>query len=207
LDVDVRAAGAKAYRAGMGAEVQRDHVRLRRSDFHPRADFYLDLVDEEPPKPDVASAWVVSPADERTEGAYDYALFDVPTDALSEDESESARAPLSLAIVVDTSGAIEDEDLELARGVVEAVLRQLTPTDEVSLRVADVGSRTPDGAPAQLRPATRETSEAILGALATSDLGGATDLARDLREAAALVAGKPRGAVLYLGDGIPTTGA
>lgn len=207
LDVDVHGARAKAYRAGMGAEVQGSHVRLRRSDFRPRADFYLDLVDAEPPKADLASAWVVPPLDAREEGEYDYALFDVPTQALEESEQESARAPLSLAIVVDASGAIEDEDLELARGVVEAVLRQLTPTDEVVLRIADVGTRTPEGAPARLQPATRATAEAILGALATTDLGGATDLGRDLREAAGLVAGKPRGAVLYLGDGIPTTGA
>src|SRR6185295_18756608 len=168
-------AGAKAFRAGMGAEVQRDHVRLRRSDFHPRGDFYLDLVDEEPPEGDVATAWVVSPEDERTEGAYDYALFDLPTDVPNDDE-ETTRQPLSLAIVVDTSGAIEDEDLELARGVVEAVLRQLAPTDQVALRVADVGARTPEGADNALQPATRETAEALLGALATADLGGATDL-------------------------------
>ena len=39
------------------------------------------------------------------------------------------------------------------------------------------------------------------------EIGGATDLGQSFRDAAAVVAGKPRGAVLYLGDGLPTTGA
>jgi tetratricopeptide (TPR) repeat protein len=209
LDLDARGAGPSKLRAGMGARVEQGRVVLRRSDFRPRADFHLDLIDAHPAPRDVATAYVVqADRDSATqggaaEGSDRYVLIDVPTAG----DRPPPTAPLSLVVVVDTSGGTEPESLELSRAVVESVLRQLAPGDEVALRVADVGARVPEGAPEGLVPPTPENAEALLGALARAELGGATDLARSLRDAAAIVAGKPRATVLYLGDGIPTTGA
>ncbi|MEM9190443.1 MAG: AgmX/PglI C-terminal domain-containing protein, partial [Myxococcota bacterium] len=98
-------------------------------------------------------------------------------------------------------------DLELARAVLEGTLRQLAPTDRVTVRVADVTARSPDGAPELPAEATPELKETLLESLARVNVGGATDLGTSLRDAARLVAGKPRGAVLYLGDAQPTSGA
>jgi tetratricopeptide (TPR) repeat protein len=207
LEVDTRSAEAGAYRAGMGARVEGGKVVLRRSDFKPRADFYLDLVDVKAPKAGLAPAYVVNVGrSERggAEGDERYVLLDVPAE---DDAEEPADAPLSLVLLVDVSGGTEPESLELARSIVEAVTRQLAPTDEIALRLADVTAHAPGGVPPGLAPASSETAEAILGALGRVELGGATDLSRALRDAASLVAGKPRGAVLYLGDGVPTTGA
>ena len=219
IDVDLGTAVGGEVRAGLGAVVENGHVMLRGSDHRPRADFVLDMID--PPDAENARAAKIyiyqrdrgaSLPDEAQElydqlrGRESYVAIDLPTEALGEREAE-ARPPLSLALLVDTSGATDPEQLELARGVVEHVLRQLAPTDEVTLRFGDVASRTPEGEAGQLAPATEEHREALLEALATVRLGGATDLAAMFRGAAEAVAGRPRAAVLYLGDAAPTTGA
>jgi len=208
LEIDAAGAQARAYRAGMGATVQGGRVVLRRSDFRPRADFYLDLIDVEAPSAEIAKLYVTNVSSgDQPEGDERYVMVDMPTEGLSGDDDDAPiDHPLEIVLVVDVSGATDEEDLELSRGVVEAVLRQLAPTDRVSLRLGDVRARVPDGVPNEPAEATEETREAILEGLAHAELGGATDLAATLREAARAVAGRPRGAVLYLGDAIPTTG-
>ncbi|MCC7537019.1 MAG: AgmX/PglI C-terminal domain-containing protein [Deltaproteobacteria bacterium] len=214
LDVDTRNARAGALRAGMGAELATGgRVVLRRSDFKPRADFYLDLIDpREREGGDRASAYVVqaqaaTAAGAPAEGREQFALFDLPTAATDDDDDEQAGPPLELVVLLDVSGGTDPEDLELSRAVVESVLRQLAPTDRIAIRLADMRARPPASGLAALQPATDQTREAILESITRVGLGGATDLGRSLRDAAALVRGKPRGAVLYVGDGIPTAGA
>lgn len=211
LQVDTSNTLVGAMRAGMGATVEGGRVVLRRSDFRPRADFVLDLYDEEARPNDVVSSYVVSaPAEQgggpAAEGEESYVLFDVPTEAIVEDDEDAEAPPLELVLLLDVSGETDPEDLEIARAVVEAVLRQVTPTDRVAIRLADVTAHLPDGAPEELVPATEENREALLESIARVHLGGATDLGASLREAGQLVAGRPRAAVLYLGDGLPTTG-
>jgi tetratricopeptide (TPR) repeat protein len=210
LQVDTSATQVGAMRAGMGATVENGRVVLRRSDFRPRADFYLDLYDPQAPPNDRVSSYVVSaPAEQaggpRAEGQESYVLFDIPTEAVVGDQTGEVP-PLELVMLLDVSGDTDPEDLEIARAVIEAVLRQVTPTDRVAIRLADVSAHVPEGAPDGLVPATDEHREALLESIARVNLGGATDLGRSLREAAQLVAGRPRAAVLYLGDGLPTTG-
>ncbi len=213
LQVDTSNAQVGAMRAGMGATVENGRVVLRQSDFRPRADFYLDLYDTEERPDDVVSSYVVSaPAEQGggpvAEGEESYVLFDIPTAAIVESEDEDATPPpLELVMLLDVSGETDREDLEIARAVIEAVLRQVTPTDRVTIRLADVTAHAPPGAPEELVEATAENSEALLESISRAHLGGATDLGQSLREAGQLVAGRPRAAVLYLGDGLPTTGA
>lgn len=211
LEVDATGTRVGAYRAGMGARVEGGRVVLRQSDFRPFADFYLDLVDPaDAERPlDVARAHVIGPSTAENQAGISerYVLVDVPTAPLVPEATEGEPPPLELVLLVDVSGATDVEDLELARAVVDSVLRQLAPTDRVTLRIGDVRARSPEGAPGELQAASEETREQILGALARVDVGGATDLGAMLREAATVVAGRPRGAVLYLGDALPTTGA
>ena len=213
LEIDGSGAMASAYRAGMGARVENGRVTLRKSDFHPSADFYLDLIDADEVNEDLIRAYVVSsPASadeaERPEGEERYVLFDVPSAKLVDvDADDAAEPPLELVVLLDVSGATDGEDLELGRSVVEAVLRQLAPGDRVAVRLADVGAHVPEGAPDGLVAVDDASRERWLDVTARAQVGGATDLAESLRQAATLVAGKPRGAVLYLGDGLPTTGA
>lgn len=211
LQVNTSGTAIGGLRAGMGATVDDEWVVLRQSDFRPRADFYLDLYDEEAPPNDQVRAYVVSaPAEQGggpvAEGQESYVLFDVPTESIVEEDDEGETPPLELVMLLDVSGETDPEDLEIARAVVEAVLRQVTPSDRVAIRLADVTAHAPDGAPEGLVPATEENREALLESISRVHLGGATDLGRSLRDAGQLVAGRPRAAVLYLGDGLPTTG-
>jgi tetratricopeptide (TPR) repeat protein len=214
LEIDISKARAGGTRAGMGARVEGRRVVLGRSDFRPRSDFYLDLFDEpaeEPADGDAATAYVVNAPrgqgpNEAAEGEQQYVLVDVPTPERAGEAPTEANTPLDLVVVVDVSGATDPEDLELSRSVVEAVMRQLTPADRVALLLADVTAHAPEDVPAEMRQLDAAQREQLLGSLARVDLGGATDLGTVLRQAAELVSGRPRGAVLYLGDGYPTTG-
>ncbi|HEY8428915.1 MAG TPA: AgmX/PglI C-terminal domain-containing protein, partial [Sandaracinaceae bacterium] len=211
LEVDTSGSVLRGLRAGMGATVENGRVVLRKSDFRPRADFALDLYDESAPPTDRATSYVVSaPAQQaggpQAEGHESYVLFDIPTEAIVDEQQNAEAPPLELVMLLDVSGETDPEDLEIARAVIEAVLRQLTPRDRVAIRLADVTAHAPEGAPDGLVEATEANREALLESIARVSLGGATDLGRSLRGAAALVAGRPRAAVLYLGDGLPTTG-
>ncbi len=213
LAVNLGTSNGAVTRAGMGALTEGGNVVLRRSDFRPRADFTLDVLDTEE-KTEVAQAphvytyRVASTAVDPVTGApgpeETFVAVDLPTHELAPSEED---VPLSLVMLVDTSGATEPEELELARGLVEHVLQQLAPTDRVALRFGDLVTRAPEGDAAGLQPATAEHAERLLTALGSAQLGGATDLGTMLRGAASVLEGAPRAAVLYLGDGQPTTGA
>lgn len=212
LTVDTSHAQSGAMRAGMGAREESGRVVLRQSDFRPRADFTLDLYDAEGMNAQAGQATAYrigalaqSGTAPSAEGEHDYVLVDVPTESVGESD-EASDSPLELVLLLDVSGATDPEDLEIARAVIEAVLRQLAPTDQVAIRLADVTAHAPEGAPDALAPASAETREAILESLSRVDLGGATDLGEALRQSATLVTARPRGAVLYLGDALPTTG-
>ena len=209
LSIDTRAANAEGMRAGMGARYEQGRVNLRLSDYRPHADFTLDLYDSEGAADhagDAVAYPVTGGASGTAEGNDTYVLFDVPTDALLGDTAVTQQ-PLELVLLLDSSGGTNTEDLEVARDVVEATLRQLAPTDRVALLLADVAAHRPEGAPEGLVAPTDENREAFLQSLTTLDVAGATDLGETLRQAAAMVAGHPRAAVLYLGDALPTTGA
>ncbi|MEM9067181.1 MAG: AgmX/PglI C-terminal domain-containing protein [Myxococcota bacterium] len=195
IRVNTAEANAGAYRAGMGARVEDSAVIVRRSDWRPTSDFHLDLIDrEDAENAEGAKAYVVDAPPGATDDQR-FVLFDLPTASADEETPPSA---VDLVVLVDVSASAEDEDLELARAVVESILQQLTPEDRVRLRVGDVNLRV-GTAP--------EEHEAILAALSEVEAGGATDLATMLRDAATLAAETPQGAVLYVGDALPTTGA
>jgi len=213
LDVDTSRAGASAFRAGMGAVSEPSRIALRMSDHRPRADFTLDLYDAAGSAHAPVTAYAVSGNAEAgtvaVEGDERYVLFDLDGAAIGEaagGTAASGSSPLSLVILLDSSGATDPEDLEIARAVVESVLRQLAPTDRVTLRVADVTAHVPEGGVEALVAPDGDNREAILDSLSRLEPSGATDLGESLRAAASLLAGEPRGAVLYLGDALPTTG-
>lgn len=209
IRVDTTRAAAGAFRAGMGAKVDGHEVVFRASDIKPRTDFYLDLIDEKatPGAEVFAYEEGTSAGDPESRSDQNFVLLDVPTDALAEDWEPDAEEPVDLVVLVDTSGGTTDDDLALARASLDALLRLLSEKDRIALRFADVSARVPEGAsetPTEVSPPLRE---GLVEALANAKRGGATDLAASLRGAARLVRGRPNGVVLYVGDGLPTTGA
>ncbi|HJL17175.1 MAG TPA: VIT domain-containing protein [Sandaracinaceae bacterium LLY-WYZ-13_1] len=210
IAVDLEDAGAERVRAGMGAAIEEGRVRLRRSDFAPRSDFWLELdggpagqrawraPHEPPPRAPDAQA-VVGEADERD---YWYLPLRLP-EALFEDAS---REGMDLVIVADVSAATDRSHLELGRSVAEAITTHLGEDDRVAIVTSDLTIRPLGDEPAALGPASGERVERLLDGLARAPAGGATDLGGAIGAAADLLDPERPGAVVYVGDGAPTVG-
>ena len=211
ISVDVRNAGAEEVRAGMGAVVEDGAVRIRRSDFRPRSDFWLELVGGEGATQRAWTAAYMPPArapntpampNEADERAFFYLPLVLPTSL----GGESAEA-IDLVVLADVSAATDRSHLELGRSVVESLTAHLGPEDRVAVVSADLSIRSVvDGEDAVLGEATPERVERLLDGLARVPAGGATDLGAALAEAAALLDPARAGAVIYVGDGTPTVG-
>ncbi|MBI2894691.1 MAG: VWA domain-containing protein [Deltaproteobacteria bacterium] len=206
LEVDLSEAGAKSIRAGLGARKVGDRVVLYQSDFQPRADFYLDL-EGALPATGTAVAYraehhpAAGPQNaDPDESDYFFAQLFPGTEGLSAPES------LDLVLLVDMSAGTDATRLELGRTVVESILATLDEKDRVSVVAADVGMHAIADRPTRLLAADDGHKEAILDALAREPAGGATDLGTALADAAALLDRERPGAVVYIGDALPTVG-
>ena len=211
LSVDVAEAGAERVRAGMGATVEGGAVRIRRSDFRPRSDFWLELVGgegegqrawtapHEPPPRAPDAPTMPNEADERD---YFYLPLVLPT-SLAQGESTGT----DLVILADVSAATDRSHLELGRSVVESLTAHLGPEDRIAIVSSDLTIRSViEGEEAALVEATPEHLERLLDGLARVPAGGATDLGAALAAAAGLLDPERHGAVVYVGDGAPTVG-
>jgi tetratricopeptide (TPR) repeat protein/outer membrane biosynthesis protein TonB len=210
LDADLSASGATTITAGLGATVEGQTVRIRRSDFRPRSDFWLELTGEEAMAPRV---WVAphtaprrdpqAPAlpQEADESDYFYLPLVLPAP-----DGQEAPSGLDVVVVADVSAATERAQLELGRTVVEALLSHLGPGDRVAVVSSDVALRPVIEATPALVEATPANREALLDGLARVGGGGATDLGGAFEAAAALLDPGRSGFLLYVGDGAPTVG-
>ncbi len=210
IAVDVEEAGVERMRAGMGAAVEGGRVRLRRSDFAPRSDFWLELSGpvqpqrawraphEPPPRAPDARA-MVGEADERD---YWYLPLRLP-----ERLFESARVDgVDLVIVVDVSAGTDRSHLELGRSVAEALTAHLGDDDRVAIVTSDLTIRSLSEEAAALGDVSPDRVEGLLDGLARVGSGGATDLGAAIAAAAGLLDPSRSGAVVYVGDGAPTVG-
>lgn len=208
FEAELREAEVTAVRAGLGAEVEGSVVRIRRSDFVPRADLFLELTRAEPA---TAIAWRadhVAPLRDPRQGAmpdedeldYLYVPLRLPDSVFGE-----VAPGLDLVVVVDVSAGTEPAALELGRSVAESLAVHLGADDRVAVLASDVALR-PLAGEAALGPASAERMDGILDALAREPAGGATDLGAVLARAAALLDPARHGAVVYVGDGAPTVG-
>ena len=211
---DVSAAGASRIRAGLGATVDRDRVELRRSDFSPRSDLWMEIVPaaaeaqlayraaHEPPARAPGSRIVVNEADERD---YWYLPLRLPHSLFTASDA-SAASGLDVVIVADVSAATDRAHLELGRSVAESIAAHLGPDDRVSIVSSDLAIRAVDGSDTALGAASPDRVDALLDGLARVPAAGATDLGAAITEAAALLDPSRDGAVIYIGDGAPTVG-
>ncbi len=213
LSADVAEAEATSVRAGMGAVVEQGAVRIRRSDFQPRADFWLELVapadqsstqrawqaPHDPPARAPDAAAMPNEADER-----DY--FYLPL-VLPESLSSAPVGSVDLVILADVSAATDRSHLELGRSVVESLTAHLGDDDRIAIVSTDLTIRSVvDGEAPQLGDASPERVERLLDGLARVPAGGATDLGEAIAAAAALLDPERHGGIVYVGDGAPTVG-
>jgi TonB family protein len=213
LVADVTQAGEATVRAGFGAEVESGVVQLRRSDFLPHSDFWLELADNAlpeslhasradhvPPPRDPTSRAIPNEADERD---YYYVPVVLPASVLPEG---GGHGPIDLVIVADVSAATDRPHLELGRAMVEALAAQLRPEDRVAIVTSDLTIRAVASGEAALSAAAPEAVRGLLEGLARAPAGGGTDLGATLAAAAGLLDPARNGAVVYVGDGAPTVG-
>ena len=213
VTLDLAKSGADKVRAGMNGRTEGKNVVIQAFDFVPRADLAVELFDGGQSDPVAYRA------------PHTLTAEDIPMNAdakfaakVSSEEPDYLLVPLrsappeatakgiDLAIVVDTSAATEPGALSIARSLSSALLAHLGPDDRAALWSGD----------ASLRPVAEGSGELVavdpnkrrdwLAGLANVERGGATDIGALLTEAAGKLDGKRRGAVLYIGDGLPSVG-
>ena len=209
---DLSRAGAKEVRTGMHGTLEKDKVVVRAHDLVPRADLAVELFDEGVTATRAFRAVhgideeLIAPADRaearrRARAEPEYLLIpiratDVPRPA----------GGLDLVIVVDTSAAMDDASLAIARAAVRALLSHLGEEDRALVWAGDATLRPVAKGWTELRAVNEGVRRDAAMGLATLDRGGATDLGAMLSRAAASLDPARRGAVVYIGDGRPTVG-
>ncbi|MFO0683918.1 MAG: VIT domain-containing protein [Sandaracinus sp.] len=209
---DLSEAHVASVRAGLGATVSEGRVELRRSDFAPRSDLWVELVPAEadaqrayraahaPPQRAPGSRAVVNEADERD---YWYLPLRLPERMFA---SASEARGLDVVIVADVSAATDRAHLELGRSVAEAIAAHLGEGDRLSVVSSDLTIRAVAEGGTELGEVSAARVDALLDGLARIPAGGATDLGEAIAQAGALLDPSRNGAVVYIGDGAPTVG-
>ncbi|NVB36915.1 VWA domain-containing protein [Pseudenhygromyxa sp. WMMC2535] len=205
LAVELRGDLAKRYAVStLGeASVSGDNrlVSMRRSGFVPRADFELELTR----KHDGAHADAPALRLSEYQAGGDKARF-VMLRWRPEVDFQAIETPRAdVVVVVDTSAFGDDAEHQSRVAVAEALLRSLSADDHFAVVAADLGAEVLY--PAQgLSPATKEEVDAALAALTSHRHGGATDLGAIFERALNRVQAAEQPAVVYIGDGLATSG-
>jgi Ca-activated chloride channel family protein len=181
---------------------ERNRVTMRRSGFLPRADFELELTRKpgggEEAKPKPLRVNVFEPGEDEA----DYVMLRWSPDV------EFAATPVprgEVVVVVDTSAGSDGAEHQAKLAVAEALLRSLSSEDRFVLVGADLGAEVlyPDEGMAQASP---EAISEALERIAQRGAGGATDLGAIFEQSLERVHGLEQPAIVYVGDGIATSG-
>lgn len=211
IEVDLSRAGAKSVKSGDGAVKAGETIVVRKHDLIPRADFALELFDAGMKQAHAVRAThsvdkvvlgAAEAADARRngQGEADYLLVPIRSQDWAPEEPG-----LDVVIVVDTSAATDASMLRMARATTRALLTHLGENDRALVLAGDDRVRpVADGA--ELTKVDAASRRAMIEGLAKVEVGGATDLAAMLAQAASKVGDKRRSAIVYLGDGAATVG-
>ncbi|MBI5525918.1 MAG: VWA domain-containing protein [Deltaproteobacteria bacterium] len=171
-------------------------VSMRRSGYIPRADFVLEAKPSREPEP-LRVARYRAGKDEA-----DYVMIRYVPDL---DFGAAGTPRGDVVVVVDTSAGGDEAARALKASTAGAILRALSSDDRFALVALDVSSTVlypPEGL-AAARP--EEIGKAIVR-LAEHGAGGATDIGSFFDAALTRVHGSEQPAVIYVGDGQPSSG-
>lgn len=199
LAVDLGAAGPTMQVAtSVDAVVEEDgrKVTMRRSGFVPRSDFQLEMTSKLKQKP--LRAW-------RFQAGADQADYVMMRYVPEVDFSQLPPQKGDLVLVVDTSAGGDDSARQLRTSAAEAILRALSDEDHFALVALDV--RPTVVYPQEgLAPASDAEISKALEKLSDHSVGGATDLGAMFEPALERLHGTDQPAVVYVGDGVATSG-
>jgi tetratricopeptide (TPR) repeat protein len=135
-------------------------------------------------------------------GEADYVMLRYTPDIAWE---ATPRQPGQVVVVVDTSAGGDEADRQLRNDAAEAILRALSTADRFALVAADLTPRLlyPDRG---LAPADEASIGKALERLSAVRSAGASDLGAIFDVALSRLHGASQGAVVYVGDGAPTSG-
>ena len=191
-DQDVEVASSLDARVEPGGRT----VSMRRSGYIPRADFQLEIASKKK-RPPVA-AW-------RFQAGADQADYVMLRYVPEKDFAKEPQANADVVLVVDTSAGGDETSRQLRVAAAESTLRALSDQDHFALVTLDV-SPTVVYPKEGLAPATESDIAKALEKLSDHPISGATDLGAMFEPALARLHGKEQAAVIYVGDGAPTSG-
>ncbi|MEM9453144.1 MAG: VIT domain-containing protein [Myxococcota bacterium] len=177
-------------------------ITMRRSGYTPRADFQLELTRKPGQEPPPLRLSMLEPGGDQARYVMVRYTPTVDFDAVPMPKGQ-------VVVVVDTSAAGDPAEYQTRLAVAEAFLRSLSTDDEFAVMSADVRAQVlyPDSAPdSAMAPAEPQAVSAALERLAEHGTGGATDLGAIFELALARVHGQEQPAIVYIGDGLATSG-
>ena len=199
LEVDLGDEGVGAKLATLADAVVEDggrRVTMRRSGYQPRADFQIELQLQARVSPFRVTRF--SAGGDRA----DYVMARYVPDI---DWSTVKDLPGDVVVIVDTSASADDTARQIKAAAAEATLRALSREDHFALVALDATAQVlypKEG----LAEATEKEISTALERLADHGTGGATDLGALFDVALGRVHPAEQPAVVYIGDGLATSG-
>jgi TonB family protein len=195
--------------AGAGARIEKGRVVFAQSDFRPRSDFYIQLLDVEKSLGEDEVLMVKADYQGLIEGLrsdrneqYLYSQFVLRDEAIDVEPQEN----LKIAVALDMSAATEQHLVDLSMTFVESLLGQLREGDQMAVFAGDIETHILGQEGRKLSGASEQARDAVMDAAARHTIGGATDIGRLIMDTAAVASKEPGGVVVYIGDGFPTVG-
>jgi Ca-activated chloride channel family protein len=210
LFADLKDVGTQIVQAGLGARVDEGKVVFTASDFRPKSDFYLELLEVHQEDLEDDQMLMATTEYEGEEGLlnesgeerYFYSQFLVRPEKLD----LSPTRDLRVAIVTDLSAATDPGLADLGLTFVDSLLKQLDEEDSIAVHAGDLEATLVGAEGAEPVKATAAAKEQAIDALSRRATGGATDIGALITQAASIVGGEPGGVVVYVGDAFPTVG-
>lgn len=184
--------------ARLEGEGKAKRVTMRRSGYAPRADFQLELVRKAGETKEPMRLALLDPGG-------DQGRFLMLRWSPDMQLAEAAVPPGEVVVVVDTSAAGDPAEYLARVAAAEALLRSLSAGDKFAVMAADLDADVlfPDTGIAE---ASEESIGLALERLAERTTGGATDLGAIFDTALERVHGLEQPAIVYIGDGLATSG-
>jgi Ca-activated chloride channel family protein len=173
-------------------------VSMRRSGYVPQADFQLEMTPTQPSP--AVRAWRFAAGTDQA----DYVMMRYVPD---HDVNFAALPPAKgeLVVVVDTSAGGDESERAERTAAAEGILRALSDEDRFALIALDV-TPTVVYPKEGLAPATDAEVAKALEKLTDHGIAGATDLGAMFEPALERLHGAEQPAIVYVGDGNPTSG-
>jgi Ca-activated chloride channel family protein len=173
-----------------------EKVTMRRSGFAPQADFLLEAKCKKLPSPIRVA---------RLQGGAENADFLMLRYVPDVEWEKAQQPPGAVVVVVDTSAGSDDTTRQLEVATAEAILRALSEEDRFALMALDIRPKVlyPTTGLAAATDGEVGKARELLSAHAP---GGATDLGALFDVALSRLHGTLQPAVIYIGDGLATSG-